>query len=161
MICYLKDMKLLKLKFKIIKNNCNKSFLYRISLYLKKGSIKLHIITGDDSKVFHTHPWNFTSFILFGGYKEQTKPLYLCHFDTYGYIQSSIIELYSYETKKYRIFSINRKKYNEEHRVELFRLFGIKIPCITIGFYSNKIELCSFCKELGYCKSNKPLNTKS
>src|SRR5688572_20554125 len=57
-------------KYKSIISNQGNIFLRRLSLYLPKGSLKLHLITGDDSDVYHTHPWDFTSFILFGGYKE-------------------------------------------------------------------------------------------
>jgi hypothetical protein len=148
----------MKWKFKIIKNNSLMPFLYRLSLYFKNGSIKLHVITGDDSKVFHTHPWDFTSFILFGGYKEWQEVIdhqsYIDWYRIKGMDNSSEYNRINIKYH-YRTFSINKKLHTELHRVELFKLFGIKVPCITIGFYSNKIELCSFCKELGYCKSNK------
>jgi hypothetical protein len=168
----------MKFKYKPIKNDDKTTFLHRLSFYLKKGSIKLHIITGDDSPVFHTHPWDFTSFILFGGYKEYIK----FPWDTNVHWTNSLSPPQAYRAAervmkqmdkrpfmsdiedttglifgwKHRIFSINKKHHEQLHRVELFKVLGIKIPAITIGFYSEKLELCSFCKQLGYCKQNKP-----
>ncbi len=125
-------------KFKNIKNN-GKTFLLRFSKNCKVGSIKLHIILDDDVKP-HTHPWDFKSIILFGGYNETTyNPIY----DFYKI------------TTTYGWLSINEKQMNVEHLVRLRRLFGIKIPCITIGRYGEKKQLCSLCQELGYCKSQK------
>jgi hypothetical protein len=56
---------------------------------------------------------------------------------------------------EYIWLSINEKKAGIAHSVELKRLFGIKIPAITIGRYSEKKQLCSLCKDLGYCKQSK------
>lgn len=125
-----------KIKFKTIHSSGN-SFIKRLSLYFKKGSIKLHIILSDDKDSPHSHPWNFTSIILFGGYIEQT-----------------ITNNNNIHVNKFRFLSINKKKYFEKHKLSLRTIFGIKIPCITIGWYSNKIQLCSFCDELGYCKES-------
>lgn len=47
-------------------------FLRRISFYLKKGSVKIHWIQNDDMDEHHSHPWDFKSLILFGGYYEST-----------------------------------------------------------------------------------------
>lgn len=90
----------------------------------------------DDKTEPHTHPWGFTSLILFGGYIETTYPKNELSKDTL-----------------YGMFSINRKTCNEYHRVRLRRFFGIKIPCITIGKYSAKKQLCSLCTKLGYCRT--------
>lgn len=107
-----------------------KLFIVRLSFYLKdKSSYKLHLILDDDYDEPHSHPWNFKSIILFGGYYE--------------------------DDKKYSMFKTNTKLYHEKHKIKLFRFLGFKIPTITLGKYSPKIELCSFCKEIGYCKSNK------
>lgn len=132
---------MMRYKFKTIKNNQGKIFLRRLSVYFKRGSLKIHLITGDDSDVYHTHPWNFVSFILFGGYREFSKGI-----NDDGIHWTSIME--------YRAPSINKKFYFQQHRTELFKLFGYKIPTLTIGWYSEKKELCSFCKEEGYCLSN-------
>lgn len=126
------------MKFKNIKNN-GKTFLYRLSCKYKDGSIKIHLITNDDIKP-HTHPWDFRSIILFGGYDELSfhpdKP------DFEG------------EWNKYKWLSKNVKEANVSHLVNLRNFLGFKIPCLTIGIYGNKKQLCSLCKELGYCKSN-------
>lgn len=111
-------------------------FLIRVSLYLKAGSIKLHIMFNDDKTEPHTHPWGFSSFILFGGYIETTYPNNELSKDTL-----------------YGMFSVNRKTCNEYHRVRLRRFLGIKIPCVTIGRYTEKKQLCSLCTKLGYCKT--------
>jgi len=144
------------LKFKQIKNTLGKVFLNRLTIYLPKGSLKLHIITGDDSPEYHNHPWDFTSFVLFGGYKEYiyipnrelSVDLIKWH---YLHTRNNMITL----LYKRRMFSINKKHHNQQHRVELFKLFGFKIPAITIGYYSDKLQLCSFCKEAGRCLQNK------
>lgn len=120
------------MKYKQIIQGNGKLFLRRISFYLKEGSIKLHIITGDDCDEPHSHPWDFKSFILFGGYKEDCEGI----------------------VKEYRTFSVNKKIHHQKHKTTLFRLFGFKIPAITVGIYSKKLKLCSFCEELGYCKLN-------
>lgn len=125
-----------RIKFKTIRSNGN-SFIKRYSLYFKNGSIKLHIILSDDNDSPHSHPWNFTSIILFGGYIEKTV------------INDSCIK-----EKAFRFLSINKKQYFQKHRLLLKRIFGIKIPCITLGWYSNKIQLCSFCTDIGYCKES-------
>lgn len=116
-----------------------KVFLRRLSIYLKKGSLKIHIIQNDDMDEHHSHPWDFESFILFGGYVEET-------IDDFG----------NKRTEDFRIGDINKKKHYEKHKTKLHRFLGIKIPAVTIGYYSDKLELCSFCKSLGYCKLSAP-----
>ena len=119
----------MKFKYKTILNN-NKIFLKRFSFYNKNGSsYKLHLILNDDLDEPHTHPWDFTSLILFGGYYEGNT--------------------------LYKIGSINKKLHNESYKIRLRRLFGFRITTITISKYSKKLQLCSFCKDLGYCQSNK------
>lgn len=125
-----------RIKFKTIRSNGN-SFIKRLSLYFKNGSIKLHIILSDDNDSPHSHPWNFTSIILFGGYIEQV-----------------VMNDSRVQEKEFKFLNVNKKQYYQKHRLSLKRIFGIKIPCITIGWYSNKIQLCSFCKRLGYCKES-------
>ena len=105
----------MKVKSKTIKSNEGNIFLRRLSFYLKKGSLKLHVITGDDSAVYHTHPWDFKSFILFGGYRE--------HVETRE--QRCQVAYDVHRCRDYRMFSVNTKKHNERHRVELYKLFGI------------------------------------
>lgn len=123
--------------FKNIKNN-GKTFLFRVSCKLKKGSVKLHLIVDDDVKT-HTHPWDFKSLVLFGGYNETA---YYDPSDEWCFVK-----------KTYGFLSVNKKEMNIEHIVKLRRLFGVKIPALTIGIYGEKKQLCSLCKELGYCKS--------
>lgn len=137
--------------FKNIKNN-GKTFLLRFSKNCKVGSIKIHIILDDDVKP-HTHPWDFKSVILFGGYNETT----------YDELDENIIDFVkktwqhdaSQITRTYGWLSVNKKQMNVKHLVKLRRLFGFKIPTITVGRYGEKKQLCSLCQELGYCKSKK------
>jgi hypothetical protein len=138
-----------RLKFKRIRSNQGNVFINRLTFYLKKGSIKLHLITGDDSEVYHTHPWDFTSFILFGGYKEYYRGVESERFRGRATVNGKWNQL-----RIFRTFSINKKLHHQQHRVELFKLFGITIPALTIGIYSEKLQLCSFCKEAGRCLAN-------
>ncbi len=127
-----------KIRFKTIRSGGN-SFIKRMSVYFKKGSLKVHLFLDDDKDEPHSHPWNFTSLILFGGYDE--------------YVETDNKDL---AVKSYGFLSRNKKQYFQKHKVKLKRIFGIKIPCLTIGWYSQKKQLCSFCAELGYCKESKP-----
>lgn len=126
------------MRFKNIKNN-GITFLYRLSCNLKKGSIKIHLIVDDDVS-YHSHPWDFNSIILFGGYREMS------------YTSVNYMDL---ENKEYGWLSINKKQMNAYHKITLRRLFGKKIPALTVGIYGEKKQLCSLCQELGYCKSQK------
>ena len=127
-----------------------KGWLYRLSFYLKNGSIKIHLIVGDDKDEPHTHPWDFTSFLILP-YKEEViqymglKPGEVGLSDvTIGY--------------RHKMFSIVRRTHDQYHRTRLYRFMGIPIPALTIGRYSKKHTLCSFCKDLGYCKqTGKPI----
>lgn len=111
----------------------SKRFIFRASLRQRIGSYKLHVIMNDDTGEPHSHPWDFSSLIIFGGYTE-------------------ILEDGS--KKRFGMFSVNRKDRRVKHLIRLHRVCGFKIPAITIGWYGPKLELCSLCKELGYCKSN-------
>jgi len=113
---------MIKFKKIIAKEN---NFIYRFNLYLKKGSIKLHLICSDDTREPHNHPWDFKSLILFGGYKE---------FNEKG-VQTN-----------FRFLSVNKKDTSVFHRLELYKLLGIKIPCLTIGRYSEKKQTFTFFK---------------
>lgn len=114
-------------KFKTITTK-GKAFIKRLSFYNSDGSsVKLHLILHDDLDEPHTHPWDFSSLILFGGYKEENR--------IFGFLD------------------VNIKKHHEKHQLKLRRIFNIPIPTLTIGIYSPKLQLCSFCTELGYCKN--------
>jgi hypothetical protein len=119
-------------KFKVIRSG-GKLFLCRLSLYKDDGSsFKFHLILNDDGDEPHSHPWDFTSIILFGGYYE--------------------------ENVKYGFLDLNVKLYHQKHKIRLRRLFGFKVPTLTMGWYSEKKELCSLCKDLGYCRTTgKPI----
>lgn len=126
----------MKFKTKTICNN-DKPFLRRLTIYLKKDSLKFHWITDDDVTP-HTHPWDFKSLILFGGYNEAFT-------DNKTYP----------EVKTFGMLSINRKTADELHLVTLRRVLGFKIPALTVGIYGEKKQLCSPCKEAGYCLQSK------
>lgn len=132
--------KLLQIKFKRITQD-EDVFLYRVSLKFRQGtSWKLHIIVGDDKGEPHQHPWNFTSFLLLGAYKEL--------------VEEKMIRRWP--------FQIVKNECTEKHKVLLYRLLGYKIPCVTVGKYSEKIQpwcerskLCDMCKSFGYCLDKK------
>lgn len=131
------------IKFKIIKNHLGEWFLIRLSFNLKKGSIKLHFILRDDIDKPHSHPWDFKSFLLIP-YKEVLYTEWVGR-----------KEYFRYDLKKHKMFKLVERKSNTLHKTLLYTIFGINIPAITIGRYYEKKQLCSFCKELGYCKENK------
>lgn len=89
----------------------------------------------DDRDGFHSHPWDFKSLILFGGYVETLED---------GTVHT------------HRFLSVNTKQRETKHQLRLRKLFGLRIPAITIGWYGPKVGLCSLCQELGYCKSRGP-----
>jgi len=136
----------MKIKFKTIKSGGN-SFIKRLSVYLKNYSIKVHLILDDDKDEPHTHPWDFKSLLLIP-YKEFVV------WNTPGPELYSNPLKWSYYgmTTHWRMFDIVNRKHNEKHAVSLYRIWGKKIPALTIGIYSKKLQLCSFCKELSYCK---------
>lgn len=122
-------------KYKIIKKK-GKIFLHRLSLPTPKGSIKIHLILNDDLEYAHIHPWKFTSLLLVGAYKEEVNGKIVKHWP----------------------LSIVRNDLDRRHKVLLYRLFGIPIPCLTIGIYSKKLQrwcehkqLCDGCKPHGQC----------
>lgn len=129
-------------KLKIIKTD-NKWFMIRYTIYLKTGSIKLHIILKDDIDEVHDHPWDFKSLLIIP-YKEilHTKDLEFQNCTEIAHIN-------------HHMFSIVKRNHKQKHKTQLYSISGIKIPAITIGRYYEKKQLCSFCKDLGYCKSNK------
>ena len=117
------------IKFKQIKD-MGLPFLSRVSLYTQNGSVKIHFMVNDDKSEPHTHPWDFKSFLIIP---------YMENLDG--------------EKHRHRPFKLLNRKMNQRHRITLYRFMGIKIPALTVGFYSKKKQLCSFCKDLGYCKS--------
>ena len=124
----------MNVKFKIIKD-MGLPFLNRLSFYTKNGSIKVHMMVGDDKSEPHTHPWDFKSFLIFP-YKENLDGVDYNH----------------------KPFSVLNRKMNQKHRITLYRFLGCKIPALSIGFYTKKKQLCSFCQALGYCKTEKVYN---
>jgi hypothetical protein len=124
-----------QIKFKTIVKR-GKVFLHRLSIPFRDGSIKIHLIRNDDVGAPHIHPWEFSSFLFLGAYREQLDDQIINHLP----------------------FSVVRTPKTKRHRVILYRLFGFKLPCITIGRYSPKIqewceqtELCDHCKPHGTC----------
>lgn len=125
------------IKLKTIKPN-GVSLIKRLSIYFKNYSIKIHLIPNNVLD-YHTHPWDYKSFLIIP-YKEYvitTNP-------------SSKTTLFF----KHKIFTLINRNHTQEHSVILYTIFGIKIPALTIGKYSKKKQLCSFCKEAGYCKQS-------
>jgi len=122
---------------KILKTD--RLFLHRLSFKLADGSsIKFHLIVNDDLDGSHVHPWDFTSFMLIGSYKEV---------------------LTDGSVRKNRPLTLVRHRAEERHEVLLYRLFGRRIPCLTVGRYGVKRQrwceregtLCDFCKPNHEC----------
>lgn len=112
----------------------NKLYLLRLSFPIKSGTIKIHVILQDDIEDLHTHPWDYSSLLIIP-YKEEFKYTKL---------------------RSHGVLTFLRNRPNTLlHRVQLYKIFGISIPAITIGKYGHKKELCSFCKKLGYCKTER------
>jgi len=118
-----------------------KLYLLRFSWPIKSGTIKLHIIFQSDNEEPHTHPWNFKSLLLIP-YKEEI------------YIQNDKISAFK-EIKRYIPFTLVSRDKDDIHRVKLYKILGMTIPAITIGKYGHKVQLCSFCQSLGYCKTER------
>lgn len=123
------------MKFKVIRRG-KKIFLFRLSFPTKTGSIKIHLILSDDTDHPHMHPWDFKSFLLLGAYKE----------------------IVDNKSHRHWPFAIVKRKSTEHHQVFLYKVFGVRIPCLTIGKYTKKIQpwcehksLCTYCQKLGYC----------
>lgn len=122
-------------KFKIITND-RKPFLFRMSVPFRRFSIKFHLIVNDDAGEPHVHPWRFTTFLLAGSYKEIVHGREVRHLP----------------------FSVVRYDIDKRHKVVLYRVFGFKIPCLTVGVYSKKVQpwcertsLCDLCAPIGHC----------
>lgn len=143
---------------KLIKHPNGDTFLIRFTKKLKKGSIKLHIIWNDDIGS-HTHPWDFKSLIIFGGYIERTWKFYGVNPFKIEENEVDIAEVMT--SKTYGFLSVNKKQMNQKHQVILRRFLSVRIPAITIGFYGEKKQLCSLCKELGYCKTEREKQLKN
>lgn len=136
----------MKLTFKKITSGGN-SFIYRWSIALKEGSIKVHLILNDDKDEPHTHPWDFTSLMILP-YKEIVMP----PDGSFGMSYDDARE------ERHYMFETVKRTHDQRHAVQLYRFMGMRIPALTIGRYSKKNTLCSFCKDLGYCKqTGKPI----
>ncbi len=109
-----------------------KVFLCRFSVYFPKGSLKLHLILKDDSGAPHSHPWTFWSLLLIP-YAEYVEGVMLDHV----------------------WLEVVHRRAEQFHSVRLYRIFGVRIPALTIGWYGQKVRLCSLCTELGYCRAAK------
>lgn len=132
----------MQVKFKTIKRTCDsKLFLLRWSFYFRKGSLKLHVIVRDDLDTPHTHPWNYRSFLIIP-YKEVLT--------TYD-VEDGTPAKWNY---KHLPLTLVTRDCKASHVTSLYSFLGWKIPAITIGWYSLKEQLCSFCQEAGYCKMN-------
>lgn len=77
------------------------------------GTTRLHhILTSDDGRDFHDHPFNFTSLILSGGYVEHV-PGCTCAVDLYEHVRRMSACRY------YGPGSIVRRRAEDFHRLEL------------------------------------------
>ena len=126
----------MKIKFKKIHEQ-GELFLCRLSIQFNQRSLKFHLILNDDSR-FHSHPWDFKSLILFGGYQELIED----------------VEDEAYHWEYYNFLDVNKKAAEVRHLIRLNRLWGFKVPTLTVGLYGEKKRLCSLYEALGYCQTN-------
>jgi hypothetical protein len=124
------------LKLKIIRRD-NMIFIIRITLYIFNGSLKCHIILRDDPEKPHSHPWNFTSWLFLGAYREilytPKKQMDVLYRDKYD------VEHISHWP-----FTLISRECNQLHKIQLYKVFGRCIPCITIGYYTDKVQEWAF-----------------
>lgn len=61
-------------RLKVIPDGCGEPYLIRFYLFWFLGfSLKLHIIIRSDAeRELHDHPWDYLSYMISGGYKEET-----------------------------------------------------------------------------------------
>ena len=142
----------MKIKFKKIYSN-KKLFLLRLTMYLRKGSFKIHLMLNDDTEFPHNHPWDFKTLLIIP-YKE----------DIYEKNEDALIPYYDYEVLAN---STNKQSFNHKpltylkrtkdhiHLTTLYKISKYKIPALSIGYYSDKKQLCNICQSLGYCKQTK------
>lgn len=95
------------ISLKLAKDGFKTDYIARYYLWFSKR-IFINIIKGSEN-VLHTHPWDYTSIILWGGYKETTLK----------------------GTKVYKPGSVIRKKHSDFHALKL-----LKKNCITLFFVS-------------------------
>jgi hypothetical protein len=95
---------------KLVTNNFATPYMTQYSLSFFPR-LRLNIISDGDLEM-HTHPWNFTSLVLYGGYRETTPE----------------------GSKIYKAGSINRFKWDQFHSLKL-----LKSKCVTILFTSKPI----------------------
>jgi hypothetical protein len=62
------------MRCKVIHDDCGSPYLIRLTIFELFGfSLKLHtIIKSDRERELHDHPWSFITFMLCGGYYEET-----------------------------------------------------------------------------------------
>lgn len=102
-------------------------------LGIRTGNIYLHfIIRPDDDPDPHDHPWDFTTFVLLGGYKNETW-----FWNAMGKVSmhSNMVSL----TFPVRVFAKKHRKAEHTHRVVLYEnesklaraIFGVFRPAVT------------------------------
>lgn len=104
-------------------------------------SIKIHRILVSDDDCMHDHPWNFVSFILKGGYVEESPriPYYVFSKDLSAFVRNA-------ETKKvlYGAGSILYRKARHIHRLDVFQ------PATTLVISFRKIRQWGFFTSQGF-----------
>jgi hypothetical protein len=127
------------MKLKIIRED-GRVFLIRVSIPFGKKSVKVHVILNDDKGKPHKHPWDFKNILLVGAYKEEVDRNFFLH----------------------KPLTIIKRKAYQRHLISLYRVFGIRIPCVTLGLYSEKKapwcereHLCDACLKFGGCQDKR------
>jgi len=124
-----------KKTLKLVKDNFNSSYMDRYFLWFT-NRVSVNVLSSSDMEM-HSHPWDYMSIVLWGGYKETTLS----------------------GTKTYGVGSIIKHKHSEFHSLEL-----IKDKCITLFFASKpKVKSTTFLingkivndlqYQLGQCKT--------
>jgi hypothetical protein len=131
------------LKLKIIRRD-NKIFIIRITLYIISGSLKCHIILRDDPEKPHSHPWNFTSWLFLGAYREILYTPMGQFTGRFQGIFTGLDDKHVIEYIDHHPFKVIKRTCTELHKIELYRVFGRCIQCNTLGYYTDKKQSWDF-----------------
>lgn len=122
------------IKKSIITRWDNEPYLIRWTLFsCKLFSIKLHKILASDDACLHDHPWAFISFILRGGYVEQSYK-----------IENNFVDREKTVSRIYHPGNILYRRALYTHRLEVFQ------PCWTLVFTSRYLRQWGFYTPRGW-----------
>lgn len=120
-------------RLKVIPDGCGEPYLIRFYLFWFLGfNLKLHVIIRSDAeRELHDHPWDYFSYMISGGYKEET-PLKTPFADALQLLQAHNLDMQASQKKCFRFGDPTEKNYvppgslrfhkaPHPHRLELFQ----------------------------------------